>query len=455
MKRKYLYIILPLIALLWGCEEVKDWRDPTDDVPPGPITNVRVENLNGGARLVYNLPDDDDLMGAKAVYSFHENDIVREMYASAYTDTIVLDGYGDTEEHTVMIYAIDKSRNVSEGTPVTIRPLTAPIHTIRTTLNVIEAFGGVYVTWNNENRKEIAVSLYTLDEDGNQNLIDTYFSTAAEGANRFRGLPATEQRFRIEVYDRWNNYATPLDTTLTPMFEEEVFGKVNGVTYWKLLGMIDQSFRIRGDLQSYNPYVFDRIFDDDLFIDGSGAYWQVTNTPTLYFPELPNGTTVELWPMYFTVDMGRKASYSTLKIWMRDRSAIGHAFSANIMSDFEVWGTNNPKPTAQVGDGSREANLRYWTSWPLAEGTDEWKNDWEKLADCHVILPSGITKSYGYTALSDEDQQFVRDGFLFEMDPAMAGKAFRYLRFCIKSTNSDVPQIQMCEMRFWGAITKE
>jgi hypothetical protein len=455
MKRNHWYILIAAALFVLSCDQVKDWRDPTDDVPPGPVANIRVENLNGGARIIYTLPDDDDLLGAKAVYTYHDGDEAREMYASAYTDTITLEGFGDTNPHLVHLYAIDKSGNVSAGMPVEIQPLTPPIHVIRQTLKVQEAFGGVYVTWENVDRNEIAVSLYMADAEGHYNLFDTYFSTAADGANRFRGIAAREQQFRIEIYDRWNNYAAPLDTAIVPIFEEEIFGRVNGVVYWKLLGMIDGSSVRRGDLTSYNPYTFDKIFDGDLFTNGTGTYWQSTNNASTFFPaDVPQGSIEQLWPIYFTIDMGRRASYSTMKFWMRDRSSIGHIFSANSMTDFEIWATNNPKPNNQIGSGSVADNQQYWTSWQRVNGADEWKNDWELLATCRVRLPSGIAKSYGYLTLSDEDQQFVRDGFLFEMDPAMAGKAFRYLRFCITATNTDQAQLQMSEMRFWGSIEK-
>src|SRR5690606_32296792 len=110
--------------------EVKDWSDPRDTTPPGKITNVRVENINGGAILYYTLPNDNDLLGAKAVYTFSESEEPLEVYASAFKDSVVLEGYNDTNEHIVQLYAVDKSNNLSEPTPVPIRPLTPPVSLI-------------------------------------------------------------------------------------------------------------------------------------------------------------------------------------------------------------------------------------------------------------------------------------------------------------------------------------
>src|SRR5690606_41224882 len=63
--------------------------------------------------------------------TFSENEEPMEVYASAFKDSIVLEGYANTEEHIVQLYAIDKSNNLSQPVSVTIQPLTPPISLIR------------------------------------------------------------------------------------------------------------------------------------------------------------------------------------------------------------------------------------------------------------------------------------------------------------------------------------
>jgi hypothetical protein len=70
------------------------------------VTNPQVENLNGGAKISYVLPADDDLFGVKAVYSLNDGK-VRESFASASRDSIILESYGTTGQYTVTLYAID------------------------------------------------------------------------------------------------------------------------------------------------------------------------------------------------------------------------------------------------------------------------------------------------------------------------------------------------------------
>jgi len=56
MKRNVLFIFILIMPLLWSCSEVIDWHDPTDSVPPGTVSNVRVTNFNGGATILYTRP---------------------------------------------------------------------------------------------------------------------------------------------------------------------------------------------------------------------------------------------------------------------------------------------------------------------------------------------------------------------------------------------------------------
>jgi len=81
-------------------------------------------------------------------------------------------------------------------------------------------------------------------------------------------------------------------------------------------------------------------------------------------------------------------------------------------------------------------------------GTDEWKNDWVKLADCYMRLPSGATNP---NDLTNEDREFIRAGIEYEIDPDKTDQSFQYIRFCVYSTNTGVPQFMISELKFWGS----
>src|SRR5690606_15995025 len=163
------------------------------------------------------------------------------------------------------------------------------------------------------------------------------------------------------------------------------------------------------------------------------------------------GTLRECWQLVETAERTRKhmmmrsASYSRMRYWMRARSPI---FSAPIVTSLELWATDQPKAWNEVGDGSKEANLKYWTQWPEVGGTDEWKNDWVKILDAEVKLPSGQTDP---AALTAEDRDFVAAGFEFEIDPQFANQNFRYIRFVVRQGNwPNQAFFQVSQIKFWG-----
>ncbi|GGC39282.1 hypothetical protein GCM10011386_34200 [Parapedobacter defluvii] len=429
-------------SFVWSCSDVRDWSDPVDKEAPGVVRDVAVRNVNGGAVISYTLPDDDDLLGVKAVYVLNDG-VPREIYSSAFKDSITLEGYADTEAFSVSLYAVDKSKNESLPVEVTINPLTPPIKLIRETLDISPTFGGVFATWDNPLNKEISVTLYNRTPGGELTVFDTYYSNASRGRYTFRGLTSEPQDLVVELRDRWNNFARPLDTVLTPLFETEILGRdERGGMIWTQWGYNEGTHLFRGDMHRLISNRTIANATDGELMSGS-VYWHCSNNMLSDF--MPGQPEVNTFPYYFTIDMGRKASYSRLAMWMRDRSPL---FSAELPSVFEIWATNEPKPISEIGNGSREDNLKYWTEWPAAGGTDAWKNDWVKIADCVMQLPSGTMSP---SELTNEDRDYIRSGFVYDIDTEQAGKPYRYLRFVVHKTNTGVPQFMISELKFWGA----
>src|SRR5690554_4086921 len=140
MKSKLIYKLTLVFFVAVGCTEIENWFDPTDDIPPGAVTNVLVENLHGGVRITYTLPDDDDLLGIKALYSFNE---IHEGELFSTGDTIEIHGFPNTLERVVRLISIDESFNESEAVEIKINPLTPPVELIRESLVVTPTFGGL------------------------------------------------------------------------------------------------------------------------------------------------------------------------------------------------------------------------------------------------------------------------------------------------------------------------
>jgi hypothetical protein len=341
---------------------------------------------------------------------------------------------------------MDKSRNESEPVSVVIEPTTPPVDILRQTLHVQQAFGGIYLTWENALEKAIVVTLYTADSTGFLQYYDTYYSNARQGSTSFRGFDDTERDFRIEIRDRWNNYAAPFDTVIKPLKEVEIFGRdANGTVIWETYGLDNQLYKYMGNIPCANSNW--ARFTDGV---GYGPYHQLVNAASTFFANVPQTLFI---PYYITIDMKKPASYSRFKWWQGNRNPIG---SASIPIVFSLWGTNNPKPVDI--EAGQIANLQYWTEWQTIEGievngTGEWMNDWEKLGDYRVVYPSGMTR-YVAGRVTAEDQLFIQDGFDFDIDPGMTNKPFRYLRFQVKESNAN-EQWMLSELQFFGNFVEE
>lgn len=443
MKKIFFLIVLSLF-FLWNCKEMPNMSDPKDTVLPGMISNPVVENINGGAIITYSLPDDNDLLGVKAVYSLTEDGEELEMFSSAFRDAIELNGFADTDEREVALICIDKSYNESSPVVVKINPLTPPVDLIRKTLKVNTAFGGLRATWDNIYNENIALTLYVEDSlsPGYMTQYDTHYSSYPKGEVSFRGFDAIEKHFRIEMRDRWDNYAEPLEFTLTPLFEEEIlpYHPTSEELLWDIAyGAFDDSRVWRGGFMQPQGGGWTALFSGarmswGIVIDGEHIYtnnrWAVFQKPLLvdYFPDSTEDPTY-FNPAYFIFDLKDEIIPSRVVIYAR---SLGEVFP----NSFEVWGTNST-PKGPEDFNNLTESLNYWTEWflpPYVEGKDTWKEDWIKLGSYQVRpTPSG---AYDDADLTEEDLTIRENGYEMEVDPDFVGTKVRYLRFVYRDVSS-------------------
>jgi hypothetical protein len=318
-----------------------------DTVPPAPVTDVQVRNTPGGAVLKYQLPDDEDLLYVKAIYSLKEGHQA-EVRASLYNDSLVINGFGNEDEREVKIIAVDRSQNESEPVIRTVKPLEPPVLVIGKTLKMNADFGGVRVYWENINRADISVILEKKDHNDEYIPVDIFYSSVVEGDVASRGMDTVPGDFRVYVQDRWENRSEPITETLTPMFEMKL-----DRTKFQALFMPDD------EPSAWNWLLF-TLFDGNI---GYGFHTSETSVN---------------WPQWITFDMGVKGKISRIKIWHR---ADGFEYRHGNLKHFELWGTNDA------------ANLGDW-------------NVYTRLMECVSTKPSGLPLGQ----LSDEDRAYVAAG---------------------------------------------
>lgn len=396
LMRKIIFISAILMFLLAGCKEENLLKPygPLDNTPPKEVSNIEVKNLPGGAVLRYDLPDDADLFYVKGIYQNSKGQQM-EARSAAYTDSIRINGFGDTNEYTVKLYAVDHSENASSGVSATINPLTPSITSVFESIKHTIDFGGFYVDFENKNKENIAIYAMARDEATQEfAYFDSYYTSLESGRYAVRGLPPEENDFAVYVRDRYDNNSDTLYFTGSPYKEDELNKKI-----WR-------NYPLTGDV-SFNYYsgLLENAWD------GKVNEWLYAHTN---FP-------VE-FPHRFTVDLGVSTKLSRMHMWQRSRWEHGS------WKFFKVYGMlDKPKnPSAQN---------------PMEE--------WILLGEFESIKPSGLPM--GQNSAEDLEKYALGEEFPFERTIPIV----RYIRVEILDSWSGMLCSTMSEISFWGEVQEE
>lgn len=392
MKRNK-YIAFPVLCtlfVLFSCNkaEINGILEDNQSAP-GQVSNVRVENQNGQAKISYTLPNNKDLLYVKAVYDI-ANGQQREILASGYTNNLIVDGFSDTNPHEIRLYAVNKSEKASEPVSVTVTPLIAPFRLIFNALKASATFGGVRVNTINKFKATVAI-VPLLDSLGNgdwANLENVYTQDSVISAS-IRGLKPKPGKFAFYVRDRWLNRSDTLVMNLTPL-EENLLNKD-----------LFEEVRLPGDAEYMYNTTLNMMWDKRTNL-GS---W-----PCMYTQESAGS------PQTVSFSIGKEAKLSRIVIYPRREAGY---YDKGNLRDFEVWGSNNPSQ-----DGS-------WGSWT-------------RLMTCNVMKPSGSPLGTDTGA----DEAYGKAGWSFDF-PEDAVK-YKYLRIRnLKNWRSSY-FMEIAQVSIWG-----
>ena len=395
MKNFALLYFFIAFVFINACSEEKYTEPIDDDAAPGPVSNVQVESLPGGARITYDLPNDKSLRYVKAVYNIRP-DYPRETKSSLYTDEVIVDGFPSTDEYEVTLYAISKGEKQSSPVTVKIRPLESPLQEAFSSLDFAETFGGITVSFTNSGEASLAVTLL-VDSSGRMREIETYYTKALEGIHSVRGFEARPTIFGAVIRDRWGNLSDTLTATRTPIFEQLIpKNNFNGVF-------------LQNDTYEPHPqnnHTVDKMWDDRVGPNGG--------VPVFHTKPGSN------MPQSFTFDMGQTTVLSRFKMFHRG-PGTQWAYQLGSPKKWEVYGSINP---------------------PAPDGS--W-DGWTKLMDCDSYKPSGdgpvTSEDALYATTTGED-------FIFPTGTPPV----RYLRFRMLETWGYVDYIYITELTFWGQL---
>jgi hypothetical protein len=390
---KFLLLALVLLTGLWSCKK-RDVLGPLDknSTQPGAVSNGKVVNLKGEAQITYTLPTDEDLLYIKAEYEIRPG-VTRQVKASFYTNTLLVDGFKDTTATEVSLYAVNSSEVVSAPYKVTVKPLMPAYLSSFDSIKVAATFGGINIRTSNPDGKPLSIIVLLKDKFGQWAQYGAVYSSLKEINQSLRGMDTMKKSFAFYIRDQFQNQSDTLFRDLTPLYET----------------LIPKS--------GFNEYPL----PTDLAVNAYGR--QMRNLwdgvyngwgSTICTYETLTDTTNGVW---FTFDMGVTAQLSRFTWWHYPDPRY---FENASMKVYELWGTTNPNPNG---------------SWA----------GWTKLVECRDAKPSGLP----YGTENSDDKAAGEAGSTWEIP--ITAPPVRYIRVRHRYNFSGLRQtLTGCEISIFG-----
>jgi hypothetical protein len=403
--KRYTYLIVGFIMVFFSCEVEESGPLTSDSTAPGPVSEVMVTNLPGGAKISYTIPDDEDALLVEAIYKLDNGKQVTSK-SSIFKDFVLVEGLRKVQPQEVALVTVDRSNNRSQPVIVSITPETAPIDKLFSSFELVEDFGGVRLYFNNEDKIAAEILLYAADEKGNLVYSQSAFiSDDQRSRQTFREFPPVPNKFGVSAIDRWNNVTEILEAERTPLEEIKL-------DIWKFKEMF-----LTGDEPNCCGWVMPFLWNERIA------------DPGFHTTHIAPGSIV---PPYtekyhiFTMDLGVKAKLSRFKFWQRQRADKDGLYSHGNPRYFEVWGIDEIP-------ADKGASLEGWT---------------KLIENGEVVKPSGAPAGTN----SAEDLAKAASGE--EYDFPIEAPPVRYIRFVNLQNWAGTKFMFLTELNFWGQIAE-
>jgi hypothetical protein len=318
-----------LLTAFFSCGEDKLTDRIGPNVPaPSPIdkNSVTVKNLPGRAILHYRVPQDENLLYVKAVYTTAPG-ITREAKASLYIDSLLVEGFAEAGEYTVKLYSVGRNEKESEPVSVTVTPETPPVVSSGETLGLIATFGGVAGSFQNESKTPlIAVLQADTSHTGLWTQLRAFSLNDVQSSFNFVELTDTmETDFRVYLKDRYGNVSAPKDFRLKPWYNEKIPKK----TWLKYTLASDFTTAAESESRYGLAHLWDEIsnqVDNNIFASANAG---------------PS------FPYHFTIKLGMTARISRLQLHHR----LNYEYSNKTPKKWELWGSESDLPDDNLFGG--------------------------------------------------------------------------------------------------------
>jgi hypothetical protein len=398
-----------MMILFISCDDNLKEVTVVNNTPPGVVKNITVDNQPGQAEITYQLPTDPDLQYVKAVYKLNSGE-TREVKASCYTNTMLLDGFGDTDVHNIEVFAVNRSGVASEPAVVPVKPLENPIWDVRRSLAVKDDFSGFNVTAQHPTGHGVAIEIMIKNELGKWEDITSIETRLTKINQSRRGLDTIPREIFLTVRDRFLNYTDTLYTLVRPLYETP----------------LDKSkfrdMRLPGDAPLHLASHPMSNMWNNVYTHTNSNRWLTDPYP---------GSGIGGQPHISTIDLGVPVTLSRITIFNWSHTPESTITGNRVMYHtehiqlFEIWGMlSNPPAVADFGG-------------------------WIKLGDFENIKPSGLP----YGDETAEDYETALKGFDYTF-PIEYATRIRYIRLVVLKTwdspESGVRQYGIAEIDVYG-----
>ncbi len=429
MNFRYLLIVIFSVLTLYACKEEGRFEINADDkIVPGVPVVTKVLPLDGGARIFYNLPKDEQLLQIVAEITA-SNGKNFKFSASYYKDSLDVWGLGENKEYTFNIWAETRAGVKSALVPVKVTPKTSNIWYVKESILVNPGFGALIVDWKNPLIQTVNVFVdLDFKLNGERKQLALVYSSNADSVHQvIPDLPPGENvNVKVRVEDIYGNTTDQYSASNIELLKDMKIPKFNtsGSPIWilpKTNDSIDWIPMCFGDGANGR---LERVIDDIIdFKEGSSA--QANNymhTSFMGRTGIPGIPLANIWNLI--IDLGGYWHISRLITHQR--------------WDYTV---TNPRNTLYQGE-----NVGHFAVWVLDEdqpGDRVWNiygkevsGTWVRLSEHYVPIPVGLT-SIEYVPLGVKGDE----AYMFPQTPGYTKPVrwFRYEALSGINTENNIP----------------
>lgn len=412
MKNKIILSLAILSTIFFAsCSKVGQGNEVVseDMSKPDPITNVKVQNLNGAAIITYTLPRTQNTLYVIADYVINENTgAKRQSKSSYYSDTTLVEGFAEAKEYEVVLKVMSRAGVASDPVTVKVHPDIPPYEMVRQTLTLNPDFAGVAASAINVLKKNIGVVMVYDDPAYGRYVIREQNFTNFETINyATRGFDTLPKRVGAYTTDAFGNISDTLFKTVEPLYEVQ----------------LDRSKFFAYSLPLDKP-PYTSAYGVNKLWNGILAGEDCWHTAVLSGPNAA-------YPYTCTFGISVKAKLSRFTLW--NRQLTGRYWGGENPKTFSVWGSDKEQP----------ADIALPSGQPVGTTAGDWVNLGNfKYPD----PPSGNQASPG--TVTAADIAYWNAGVEFNIP--IASPPAKFIRVSVESTWGNNNYGAIAEMRFYG-----